>query len=336
MPSKKMWMVRSASGRRLADEFKEQGVVAIGWSDVGDLSQYKDKEAILEAVRRRWPDGSEGQNMASASQLQRFKEKLHNGDRVITYDSSRRIYHVGTISGAYAYNPGAVEPFPNTYPVNWEGEVDRDCLSVTTRNSLGSTLTLFKVPESAADELEHALKGGAPLGPKDGGDDEGEDEEALLDRYKSEAFEIIKDRVNRLNWDEMQELVAALLRAMGYKTQVSKPGPDRGVDIMASPDGFGFESPRIIVEVKHRGQPMGAQQLRSFIGGRHKDDKGLYVSTSGFTKDARYEADRANIPVMLMDIDALVEAILRHYEDMDMDMDGRNYLPLNKIYWPVK
>jgi len=327
-----MWMVRSAQGGRLADEFKEQGVVAIGWSDLGDLTQYKDKDAILQACKKQWPDQRDGQTMSSASQLFRFREKLSKGDRVITYDSSRRIYHVGTIAGEYTYNPGAVGSMSNTYPVNWEGEIDRDAMSVATRNSLGSTLTLFKLSDDAASEVE-ALLSGAVIQPKPDDDDEA-DEESLLDSYKTEAFEIIKDRVNRLDWEEMQELVAALLRAMGYKTNVAKRGPDRGVDIMASPDGFGFESPRIIVEVKHRkGQQMGSQELRSFLGGRHKDDKGLYVSTGGFSKDAKYEAERANIPVMLMDIDDLVKAVLLNYEDMDMD--GRSLLPLKKIYWPV-
>jgi restriction system protein len=47
----------------------------------------------------------------------------------------------------------------------------------------------------------------------------------------------------------MQQLVAGILRAMGYKTQISPPGVDRGKDIVASPDGFGFEHPRIVVEV---------------------------------------------------------------------------------------
>jgi hypothetical protein len=52
--------------------------------------------------------------------------------------------------------------------------------------------------------------------------------------------------------DELQDLVAGVLRAMGDKTRVSPPGADRGVDILASPEGFGFEQPRIIVERKHR------------------------------------------------------------------------------------
>ena len=47
----------------------------------------------------------------------------------------------------------------------------------------------------------------------------------------------------------MQELVAGILRAMGLKTKISNKGPDRGKDIIASPDGLGLENPRIFVEV---------------------------------------------------------------------------------------
>lgn len=329
MKGKTMWMVRSASGGRLADAFVEADLIAIGWADIGDVNQYKNKSEILSAVKKQWPDWSDGRHMSSASQLERFRSMLEKDDRVITYDSGNRIYHVGTITGDYQYKPDLLAPFVNTRSVEWSGSVERDALSVSARNTLGSVLTLFQVSKKAADEILDVLEGGT----KKKETTVEEDEESLLERYKSEAFEIIKDRVTRLDWDQMQELVASLLRAMGYKTRVSKPGPDRGVDIMASPDGFGFESPRIIVEVKHRTQQTGSQQLRSFIGGRHKDDKGLYVSTSGFTKDARYEADRANIPVMLMDIDDLVQALMRHYDDLDMD--GRTLLPLKKIYWPV-
>lgn len=328
-----MWMVRSAVGGRLADEYRDKGVVAIGWRDVGDLTVYPDKAALLEAVRKTWPDDKPGAHMNAASQLHRFKVELAKGDRVITYDSSQRIYHVGTILGDYRYVPNAPDPMNNVRDVEWDGEVQRDSLSVPTKNSLGSTLTLFRLPDFAAAEIEAVLHGHMTAQPPESEVEEQADEESLLDQYRSEAFEIIKDRLNRLTWDEMQELVAGLLRAMGYKTRVSRPGPDRGLDILASPDGFGFESPRIVVEVKHRTQAMGSQEIRSFLGGRHKDDKGLYVSTGGFTKDARYEADRANIPLMLMDIDDLVNGIFDFYGNMDMDT--QKLLPLKKIHWPA-
>ena len=150
---------------------------------------------------------------------------------------------------------------------------------------------------------------------------------------QDKAIEFIKDRVSRLSWDEMQNLVAGLLRAMGYKTRVSPTGPDRGKDIVASPDGLGFESPRIVVEVKHRSGAMGSNEIRSFLGGRHDADKGLYVSTGGFTKDALYEAERAKIPLALMDIDELVEAIVANYEAFDNET--RQLLPLKRLYWPI-
>ena len=76
---------------------------------------------------------------------------------------------------------------------------------------------------------------------------------------------------------------------------------------------------------------MGAPAVRSFIGGLRAGDRGLYVSTGGFTKEARYEADRAIVPVRLLDFDAFV----RHYVDVYAKTDGdtRSILPLSRIWW---
>lgn len=106
------------------------------------------------------------------------------------------------------------------------------------------------------------------------------------------ALQFLQDKQSKLAWDEMQELVAGLLRSMGYKTRVSPAGPDRGRDIIAFP--VGFQPPRIVVEVKHRKAAMGAPAVRSFVGGLRRNYNGLYVSTGGFTREARYEADRTN------------------------------------------
>ena len=59
----------------------------------------------------------------------------------------------------------------------------------------------------------------------------------------------------------------------------------------------------------------------------------MYVSTGGFTKDARYEAERGRIPVTLMDLDDLVKSLLEHYEKLDVEM--QRLVPLRKIYWPA-
>ena len=139
----------------------------------------------------------------------------------------------------------------------------------------------------------------------------------------------------KLSWEEMQELVAGLLRAMGYKTIISPAGPDKGKDIIASPDGLGLEDPKILVEVKHRSNSsMGAPQIRNFMGVLQANNKGLYVSTGGFTKEAEYEAERSNNQITLMDSDLLVQFILQYYDNFDND--ARNLIPLKKMYWPIK
>lgn len=326
-----MWMVRAEVGGALFDEFVQNGVVAIGWSEIGSLEGLTDRASILKKVREEWPDWKPQRQAMSAGCLHRFRSELEEGDHVVTYDPKRRVYAVGTIAGPYRFDPSFDPDYAdhNLRPVQWAGEVDRDALSTQAKNSLGAISTLFRLPQEVERDVLSAMEGGSA--PAE--DDQEVEEDLLLQDMELKSREFVKDRIVRLDWEEMQELVAGVLRAMGYKTRVSKTGPDRGKDIVASPDGFGFEDPRIVVEVKHRAAQMGAQDLRSFLGGRHPGDKGLYVSTGGFSKDANYEADRANIPITLMGIEELVDAVLENYERMDIST--QRLLPLKRLYWPM-
>ena len=187
-----------------------------------------------------------------------------------------------------------------------------------------------------AEEILRALTGQGAPGTEsyEPVDSEDEDEDALLEGYRDRAEEITKDRINRLSPRQMEHLVAGVLRSMGYKTRVSPEGSDLGIDVLASPDGFGFESPRIIVEVKHRAtKSADSKEIRNLVGGRHASDKGLFVSTAGFTKDARYEADRANIPLMLWDLNDLFKALVENYENADQET--RSLIPLTRLFWPI-
>jgi restriction system protein len=89
------------------------------------------------------------------------------------------------------------------------------------------------------------------------------------------------------------------------------------VDIFASPDGLGLQEPRIFIEVKHRSGAMGADEQRSYLGGRRSGERCVYVSTGAFTKEARHEADRAVMPLTLVTLPKLRELLLQHYERLD-------------------
>jgi restriction system protein len=329
--SKTMWVVRAGESARFINEFREQSVVAIGDCELDPLLNITDRDKIIQLVRETHPNMKERQAVAWGSQLYKFRSEIKIGDCIVTYDPNTREYLVGTISGDYEYDSSIISEYPRVRKVKWESVVSRDKLTVPSKNTLGSTLTIFQPSPEGVTEIEGLISG--TIKESKEALEEKEDEKLLLKEIQNQSHEFIKDNINKLDWKEMQELVAGVLRAMGYKTQISPAGPDQGKDIIASPDGFGFESPRIIVEVKHRKGSMGSQEIRSFLGGRHKDDKGLYVSTGGFSKDAKYEAERASIPLTLMNLDDLVQAIIEHYENMDMDT--RVLIPLTKLYWPV-
>jgi restriction system protein len=326
------WMVRAGRGGEHFDDFREKQIIAMGWAEVGDISRLS-REAITEKIASIFPEYKKQRAVITASQLFRFCSEIKEGDRVLSYDSSRRVYLIGKVAGPYQYGLKIDPDLTHFRKVEWLKELDRDQISVPTRNTLGAISTLFLISEKPAQELSELLQGKSSVEHSLDEEAAEANEEDLLRDIQSRSREFIKDKLDKLEWDQMQEVVAGMLRAMGYKTRVSPSGPDRGKDIVASPDGFGFESPRIVVEVKHRNAQMGAEAVRSFLGGRHKDDKGLYVSTGGFSKDAHYEAERAAIPVMLMDLDGLVDGVLEHYENLDADV--RALIPLTKVYWPT-
>lgn len=328
----RMWMVRGEAGS-LYDSFREREVAAIGWSQLAAHAKPGiGRKQLIALYQSAEPQMKQGTVISGASQVWRFVNEIQDGDWAITYSPANRLYLVGKVKGPAEYHSEwAEQGMSLVRKVQWQQqELPRDNLGTSTKNSLGSTLTLFEVPSSAAAEVIAALKGKPVPQVED------EAEESIADPLadiESQALERIKDRVNELDWDEMQQLVAGILRAMGYKTQVSPPGSDRGKDIVASPDGFGFEHPRIVVEVKHRKGQMGSQDIRSFLGGRHKDDRGLYVSTGGFSKDAQYEADRASIPLAMWTLDHVVRALIEHYDATDAET--KRIVPLKRLHWPA-
>ena len=257
---------------------------------------------------------------------------------MLTYDPSTRHYHLGRIDGDARYRPDDLPSLPVQRPVTWISSVPRDALSDRAKGRLGAILTLFRVEEQTALELEAIAAGSVPANSESLSAlavDES-DPEIIIDPFENlqeQAVERVKDRLLSLDWDEMQEMVASLLRALGYRTIVSPAGPDRGKDIIASKDGFGFEPPRIVVEVKHRRGAMGAPEIRAFLGGRHAEDRGLYVSTGGFTREAHFEAERASTVTHLMTLDDLARALTENYERLDDR--GRTLLPLVRVYWPA-
>lgn len=324
-------MVRAGRGGELYDDFKKRGVVTIGWEDNGDFGEYDSLDKLKKYIETNFPEYKQGTINMTAGQLWRFYHELQDDDYVITYNPQSRIYSVGKLFGGYQYDPDLDIGSHYSYrEVDWQKDILRDKLSTSTKNTLGAIMALFKLNEDAEQEILDIVQGKEPPDTIQ----DSEDEDTVKEDMIAKAQEFIKDKVNQLDWEEMQDLMAGVLRGMGYKTIVSGTGgADLGKDIIASPDGLGLEDPKILVEVKHKSDTIGAPDIRSFMGGLRQGNRGLYVSTGGFTKEAKYEAERSPIPVTLIDLDLLVNLLTQYYDNLDSDT--KTLIPLTKIYWPA-
>lgn len=325
-------MVRAGEGAFLIDRFREKNKIVIGW-EIGDLSKIHDVLDIKNLVRKKYPDKKVSQINITASQISKFRFDFNKGDSVLSYDPQNRLYLVGEIISDYIFDdnfyPENSLEYCNSRNVKWVGEVNRDDLSTSTKNTLGAISTIFEINQDAANEIFNILTDNKSSA--DVIETEDEELDILKEDIAAKSHEFIKDKILELDWDEMQELVAGVLRGMGYKTIVSAKGPDRGCDILASPDGLGLSEPRIVVEVKHRKGQMGSNDIRSFTGGLRPGDKGLYVSSGGYSREAKYEAERSNNPLTLIDSDMLVNLIIQYYDKFDIE--ARSLIPLTRLYW---
>lgn len=324
------WMIRAGRGGIYAADWLNRGLVGIGWdfgaTDIASMS----REQIRSGYAIKHPNDSKNKLAAAVGQIYRFAHDMEQGSTVVMYDPATRLYHIGTIAGPC--KPATdIEEATFTRAVKWKQTAQRDALTTSSKNSLGGIQTIFSISDEVVADLKSASKSETSSQP-DETEDDAADDDARAATYDN-GIELIKDRVNQVGWEDMERLVAGLLKAMGYCARVTPKGPDGGRDVVASPDALGLESPRIVAEVKHRKGAMGAPTVRSFIGGLRAGDRGLYVSTGGFTKKARYEADRATIPIRLLDLDSFV----RHYVEVydKADEETRSILPLTRIWWPA-
>ena len=334
-----MWLVRSGRGGIYTEHFLQAGEVAIGWGEVGEIPPDLSDSEISHRFSEVWPNEKPKTRETWAAQVKRFLRTVEVDDQVATYDPGTRAYHLGSIlspANRRVRNIDNQERIEFVREVVWNSSCARDGLSLSARNSLGSSLTLFRVPKTASVEMLGSLSDTdltQPTAEDATGDSEPLFPEDVLQEYFSRSEQLIEDKIASLDWQELQELVAGIIRSMGFRTRVSMAGPDRGVDVFASPDGLGLGEPRIFVEVKHRAERVNSQMIRAFLGGRQQGDRCLYVSTGGFTTDARYEADRSSIPLTLITLVELRELLIDYYETLDPVT--RSLVPLRKLFLPA-
>jgi len=104
--------------------------------------------------------------------------------------------------------------------------------------------------------------------------------------------QIVKHIGSKFKGHDLARLVKAILRAQGYVTKQSPPGPDGGVDILAAAGPLGFDKPRVCIQVKSSSSPVDVKVIRELRGviSAVGAEQGLLVTWGGSTPQAMQEA----------------------------------------------
>ncbi|MDY0905621.1 restriction endonuclease [Pedobacter sp. CFBP9032] len=165
-------------------------------------------------------------------------------------------------------------------------------------------------------------------------DDASQIQQSLISQYEDEASNGIRNFIIKKNPYEFQDLVAELLKVMGYFiSDVAKRGADGGIDIIAYTDPLGTRQPRIIVQVKHRpNDSISSDEVQKLAGTlKRNSDVGIFVTSGTFSKPAIKEARNSREHIELIDFERLIALWQNYYSKLTDEQ--KNFLPLHPIYF---
>lgn len=137
-------------------------------------------------------------------------------------------------------------------------------------------------------------------------------------RYLGDLKHSLLEKVRECHPSFFEKLVVDLLLAMGYgcddkSGQVIGKSHDGGIDGIISEDKLGLNLIYIQAKRYNEENSVGRPEIQRFIGAMQKAEKGVFITTSKFTKEA---LDFANAEsrkhIRLIDGDSLVELMIKH------------------------
>lgn len=316
----RVWLVR-ADGGKLADEFRAGEHISIGFSIAEDLSGVTDLEVIEAAFRRANPKRGQGTVTQTAKQINAFLNEIQPGDHVLTPKPDHRWLMHGVVEDKPAYFVASPDDDPNHHGnrrlVAWNpGATYRYSCTPADQKTLASRRTIELISDDSV-AFWASLTTGV----------EAEQVTQATKALSAEKAAILDEIVSEFEWDEFQDLVAALLSAMSCEIlEVAPPGPDGGVDIKAVTSNLLTPSIPLFVQVKRYklSSNIGAKAVRELRAGVQFGGRGVFVTTSDFVKSAPEVASEQGFPhISLINGSQLVDLLLEHWDDIPDEFRDR-------------
>jgi restriction system protein len=153
---------------------------------------------------------------------------------------------------------------------------------------------------------------------------------SVLTDYRAQVLEVIRN----LPPSGFENLCKRLLRESGFQqVEVTGRSGDGGIDGKGILQINPFLSMQVIFQSKRYGadHSVGSREIRDFRGAMAgRTDKGIFLTTSTFTADARREAFREGVPpIELVDAEKLINML----EDLELGLIPKKVYEINNQFF---
>lgn len=324
----KLWTVRAGRHGQQEQICLDEKLITIGWDDLPDLKTFKTRDDLFDAYQEIYQQGNVKAGI-TVGQIWRFANEIAIGDLVALPSKFQPVIHIGKVTGEYKHEQK--QDIIHWRKVSWLQTIPRAAFDQDLLYSFGSLLTVSQVSREKAAERVLALIEGKKI-PTTKADTVSIEAEEDFNAERFAKDQIIKVIDRKFKGHDFAKLVEQILQAQGYTTQLSPPGADGGLDILAASGTLGFEQPRICVQVKSTTSQVDVKILRELQGvmRKVKAELGLLVSWSGFNGKVLSEAKEEFFFIRLWTADDILENIFKYYDKFSDEFKAE--LPL-KRFW---
>ncbi|MCB9707287.1 MAG: AAA family ATPase [Myxococcales bacterium] len=116
-PRERVWLYQPGPGGEYFEEFYKEGILAIGWDFLGDLSTYADVRSIRQAIQEYRGGGARPINAGWA--CYQFCHEMEVGDIVFAKQGTHNILGYGIVSSEYRFDPQR-KSFQHVRSIDWK------------------------------------------------------------------------------------------------------------------------------------------------------------------------------------------------------------------------
>lgn len=114
--TKRYWLYAPGENAKYWDEFYDKGIMAIGWEELGDLSDYIEREDLVNAFNQVYGEKNRPNDVSCNDD---FANKMNIGDVVFVKKGRRKVLGYGIVTSDYYYDKNR-KYYNSIRNVNWK------------------------------------------------------------------------------------------------------------------------------------------------------------------------------------------------------------------------